>query len=165
MWMYSTACGRTANGIPEVKNLTDYAGLTGKAITDVAIRVTKGSVRYRVHVKGKGWLPYVTGYNLKDAVNGYAGNGQVIDAIEVYYYTPDGIKPVKKAKYRVAPCGRGYYPWQYDNETKKGQDGYAGLFRGRYLTDSRSLSSRKRTASAGCLRAAIRSWDSYLYRR
>ena len=113
---------------PEVKNLTDYAGLTGKAITDVAIRVTRGSVRYRVHVKGKGWLPYVTGYNLKDAVNGYAGNGQVIDAIEVYYYTPDGIKPVKKAKYRVAPCGRGYYPWQYDNETKKGQDGYAGLF-------------------------------------
>ena len=60
---------------PEVKNLTDYAGLTGKAITDVAIRVTKGSVRYRVHVKGKGWLPWVTGYNLKDTVNGYAGNG------------------------------------------------------------------------------------------
>ena len=74
------------------------------------------------------WLPWVSGYNLKDTVNGYAGNGQVIDAIEVYYYTPDGIKPVKKAKYRVAPCGRGYYPWQYDNETKKGQDGYAGLF-------------------------------------
>ena len=60
---------------PEVKNLADYAGLTGKAITDVAIRVTKGSVRYRVHVKGKGWLPWVTGYNLKDTVNGYAGNG------------------------------------------------------------------------------------------
>ena len=34
----------------------------------------------------------------------------------------------KKAKYRVAPVGGSYYPWQYDNETGNGQDGYAGAF-------------------------------------
>lgn len=113
---------------PEVKNLTDFAGVAGKAITDIAIRVSKGRVEYRVHVKGGGWLPKVSGYNLSDAVNGYAGNGKEIDAVEVYYYTPGNIRPVKKAKYRVSPVKGNYYPWQYDNETTNGQDGYAGVF-------------------------------------
>lgn len=58
---------------PEVCNLADYAGVRGKAITDVAIGVTQGSVKYRVHVKGGSWLPYVTGYNTSDGNNGYAG--------------------------------------------------------------------------------------------
>ena len=113
---------------PEVKNLTDFAGVIGKAITDIAIRVTRGSVKYRVHVKGGNWLPWVTGYDLSDAANGYAGNGREIDAVEVYYYTPSDIRPVKKAKYRVSPVKGDYYPWQYDNETTNGQDGYAGVF-------------------------------------
>ena len=38
------------------------------------------------------------------------------------------ISSVKKAKYRVAPVGGDYYPWQYDDETGSGQDGYAGSF-------------------------------------
>ena len=113
--------------LPEVKNLEDYAGFTG-AVTDAAVRVSAGSVKYRVHIKGGNWLPYVTGCNINDAVNGYAGNGLEIDAVEVYYYTPDSIRPYKKAKYRVAPVGGSYYPWQYDNETGNGQDGYAGAF-------------------------------------
>ena len=113
--------------LPEVKNLEDYAGFTG-AVTDLAVRVSAGSVKYRVHIKGGRWLPYVTGCNVNDAVNGYAGNGLEIDAVEVYYYTPDSIRPYKKAKYRVAPVGGSYYPWQYDNETGNGQDGYAGAF-------------------------------------
>lgn len=113
--------------LPEVKNLEDYAGFTG-AVTDAAIRVSAGSVKYRVHIKGGKWLPYVTGCNINDAANGYAGNGLEIDAIEVYYFTPDNIRPYKKAKYRVAPVGGNYYPWQYDNETGNGQDGYAGAF-------------------------------------
>lgn len=113
--------------LPEVKNLEDYAGFTG-AVTDLAVRVSAGSVKYRVHIKGGRWLPYVTGCNINDAVNGYAGNGLEIDAVEVYYYTPDNIRPYKKAKYRVAPVGGSYYPWQYDNETGNGQDGYAGAF-------------------------------------
>ena len=111
---------------PEVKNLADFAGKIGVAITDVAVKVSAGKVRYRVHVKGGAWLPWVTGYDVKDAKNGYAGNGQVIDAMTVYYETPAG-QPVKKAKYRVAPLRGEYYAWQLDDEKTGGQDGYAGM--------------------------------------
>lgn len=114
--------------LSEVKNLEDYAGWKDSPITDIAVKVSTGSVKYRVHVKGGGWLPYVTGYDINESKNGYAGNGKPIDAIEIYYYTPNGIKPARKAKYRVAPVGRDYYSWQYDNEKTNGQDGYAGLF-------------------------------------
>lgn len=109
--------------LPEVKNLEDYAGWENSPITGVAIRVDKGSIKYRVHIKGKGWLPYVTGYNINDIINGFGGDGKnVIDAIEVYYYTPNDIRPYKKAKYKV-----NNYPWQYDNEKTNGQDGYGGV--------------------------------------
>lgn len=107
--------------LPEVKNLEDYAGYENSPITDVAIRVDKGSIKYRVSPKGKDFLPYVTGYNTNDSKNGYAGNGTPIDRVEVYYYTPNDIRPYKKAKYKV-----NNYPWQYDNEKTNGQDGYAG---------------------------------------
>lgn len=120
--------GKKGKWYSAVKNLEDYAGVPGDAITDVAIKVSKGSVKYRVHVKGGEWLPYVTGYNINDHKNGYAGNSKVIDAIEVYYYTPNGVKPYHKAKYRVSPLNGNYWPWQYDNETDDNQDGYAGDF-------------------------------------
>lgn len=119
---------RTEDGwLPEVKGLADYAGYKDSPITDIAIRVTEGTVKYRVHVLGGGWLPYVTGCNIQDSRNGYAGSGKAIDAVEIYYSTPKG-KTVRKAKYRVSPVGDGYYPWQYDNETTGGQDGYAGSY-------------------------------------
>ena len=110
--------------LSEVKNLEDYAGWKNSPITGLAIKVDKGSIKYRVHLEGKGWLGYVTGYNINDIKNGYAGTGKnIIDAIEVYYYTPDNIRPYKKAKYKV-----NNYSWQYDNEKTNGQDGYAGKF-------------------------------------
>lgn len=109
--------------LQEVKNLDDYAGYENSPITGLAIKVDKGSIRYRVHLKGKGWLPFVTGYNINDFNNGFAGDGiSVIDAVEVYYYTPNDIRPYKKAKYKVNG-----YPYQYDNEKGNGQDGYAGV--------------------------------------
>ena len=86
------------------------------------VRVNHGEVKYRCHVQGGGWLPYVTGYNKTDHENGYAGNGQIIDAIEII------LSGKKKAMYRVAPVGGNYYAWQFDNEKSGGQDGYAGLF-------------------------------------
>ena len=116
--------------LPEVKNLEDYAGIVGKAITDVAIRVTKGSVKYRVHVKGGGWLSWITKCDTSDLM-GYAGIGSPIDCIEVYYYTPSDIVSKSgylRAKYRVSPVNSGYYDYQYDTETSNGQDGYAGSY-------------------------------------
>ena len=116
--------------LPEVVNLADYAGIPGHAITDIAIGVDRGSLWYQVHVKGAGWLPAVSGYNINDYNNGYAGNGQVIDAVRVYYNTPADYAAqygYQKAQYRVAPIGGSYWPWQFDNETGGGQDGYAGV--------------------------------------
>ena len=107
----------------EVKNLNDYAGWQDSPITGVAIRVDKGSIKYRVHIIGKGWLGWVTGYNINDIINGYAGNGERIDCIQIYYNTPDNIRPYKKAKYKVNG-----YDWQYDTETGGNQDGFAGNF-------------------------------------
>ena len=109
--------------LSEVKNLEDYAGWKNSPITDVAIKVDKGTIKYRVHNRGGRWLPFVTGYDINDAKNGYAGDRKQIDAIQVYYYTPDDIRPFKKAKYKV-----NNYPWQYDMETSNGQDSYAGVY-------------------------------------
>lgn len=116
--------------LPEVVNLADYAGIPGHAITDIAIGVDRGSLWYQVHVKGGGWLPAVSGYNINDYNNGYAGNGQVIDAVRVYYNTPADYAAqygYQKAQYRVSPMNGSYWPWQFDNETGGGQDGYAGV--------------------------------------
>lgn len=117
----------------EVNDLSSYAGVAGKVITDVVIKVTEGSVKYRVHVKGGSWLPYVTGYNIADDANGFAGNGKPIDAIEVYYTTPETVRKeygYLRAKYRTytVTSGGGWYDWQYDNEKDRKQDGYAGVF-------------------------------------
>ncbi len=122
--------------LPEVVNDTDYAGWGGYAVTDVAIRTTTGYCRYRVHVYGGGWLPYVDSRNCNtaDAVNGYAGNGKAIDAVEIYYYTPSGAVAYRYASYRVMVQGRSsYYSPQIDNLTTSGMDGYAGMF-GRKIT-------------------------------
>lgn len=109
--------------LPEVKNLEDYAGWEDSPIIGLAMKVDKGTIKYRVHIKGGNWLPYVTGYDVNNFENGYAGDGRIIDAVEVYYYTPDNIRPYKKAKYKV-----NNYDWQYDNEKTNGQDGYAGVY-------------------------------------
>lgn len=108
--------------LSEVKNLNDYAGWQNSPITDVAIRVDKGSIKYRVSPKNKKFLPYVTGYNINDSKTGYAGNGTPIDRIEAYYYTPNDIRPYKKIYYRVDNL-----PWQTDNDKNSQMDGYAGI--------------------------------------
>lgn len=120
--------------LPEVINLTDYAGIENQRITDIAMKVDKGSVKYQVHILNGSWLPWVTGYNWSDHNNGYAGNGKVIDAIRIYYSTPSDLVQnggYQEAKYRISPIGStGYYDWQIDDivNSAKGMDGYAGAF-------------------------------------
>lgn len=72
--------------LPEVKNRTDYAGNKGKPIDGIMFKTDTGkTINYQVHIKGGKWLSYVTGYNEKDAKNGYAGIlGKEIDAIRIY---------------------------------------------------------------------------------
>lgn len=112
--------------LPQIKNLEDYAGIPGQAVTGFMVKASKGSIKYRAHIKGGSWLPWVTGYNVKDAVNGFAGDFREIDAIQIYYVSPGGEK--HKVKYRVSPKNGNYYDWQTNVEKTNGQDGYAGAF-------------------------------------
>lgn len=108
--------------LPEVKNNNDYVGYKNHALRYLAIGTNIGYLKYRITTITGKVLPWVTGYNINDLVNGCAGNGEPIATVEVYFYTPDSIRPYKKAKYKVND-----YDWQYDTETSNGQDGYAGV--------------------------------------
>ena len=117
--------------LPTVKGLSDFAGIAGEAISGLAIKVTKGKIKYRVHIKDGHWLSWVTGFNLNDDVNGYAGIlGMDIDAVQIYYTTPADVKSAHgsyyKATYRVSAVNEDYYDWQHDDEKDSKQDGYAG---------------------------------------
>lgn len=81
LYIDNLECRVRVNGrwLPAVVGRNDYAGLLGQAITDVAIK----NATYRVHIKGGSWLSWVNGYNINDYNNGYAGNGQIIDAIQI----------------------------------------------------------------------------------
>ncbi|MDR2672813.1 MAG: hypothetical protein LBC35_05945, partial [Coriobacteriales bacterium] len=109
--------------LAEVKNLEDYAGIAGHAINGLAVRVSKGSLWYQAHIVGGGWLSKVTGYDINDYQNGFAGTDAPIDLIRCYINSP---KRDKVITYRVAPVGKDYYAWQRDDETSQGQDGFAG---------------------------------------
>ena len=128
-----------ANGrwLPEVKNLEDYAGNDNQPITALMVKVDKGKIKYRVHLaKENRWLNWITGYNKNDFKNGYAGNGKghPIDGVQIYFYTPDDVRPYQQAYYRVSEVGRsGYLHWIEDTSTANGSDGYAGNLNGKAI--------------------------------
>ena len=113
---------------PEVKNRDDWAGKgDGTPVKAFALKVSKGSVKYRAHSMVNGWLGWVTGYDTGDYNNGFAGDYTDIDMIQVYYYTPDGYV-YKEAVYRVSDLNNlTYYPVQIDTKVAPGYDGYAGV--------------------------------------
>lgn len=128
--------------LPQVINDEDYAGIRGRNITGITLSTDIGYAVYRVYSNGR-WLAYVDSRNsdISDCYNGYAGNGYSIEAVEVYYYTPDTLlyneaphyqafteNGYKYAYYRVSTTGNDYFPYQTDNERNDGQDGYAGIF-------------------------------------
>jgi GH25 family lysozyme M1 (1,4-beta-N-acetylmuramidase) len=128
--------------LPQVINDEDYAGIRGRNITGIILSTDIGYAVYRVYSNGR-WLAYVDSRNsdISDYYNGYAGNGYSIEAVEVYYYTPDTLlynegphyqafteNGYKYAYYRVSTTGNDYFPYQTDNERNDGQDGYAGIY-------------------------------------
>lgn len=130
--VWCQVCTAEDGWLPVAKNLEKCAGKDGHAITKVAIKVDKGSVWYQAHVKGGDWLGKVTGWDYKEPINGYAGNGKPIDALRVYYTTPSDLRNAGKvycAQYKVSPTNSSaFYDWQIDTETGNGMDGYAGAF-------------------------------------
>lgn len=128
--------------LPQVINDEDYAGIRGRNITGITLSTDIGYAVYRVYSNGR-WLAYVDSRNsdISDYYNGYAGNGYSIEAVEVYYYTPDTLlyneaphyqafteNGYKYAYYRVSTTGNDYFPYQTDNERNDRQDGYAGIY-------------------------------------
>lgn len=73
----------------------DFAGILEKPIDGIAIKSTKGTARYRVHIKERKdeygnivaagrWLGWITKFDINDSVNGMAGiYGREIDAIQI----------------------------------------------------------------------------------
>lgn len=116
--------------LPVVQDDQDYAGIVGHKITGIAIKVSDGYCKYRVHTRS-GWHGLIDSDNtdINDYINGYAGNGEAIDKVEVYYYTPSEIAcstGYQCANYRVSPLNCNYYSIQIDDKTVNGMDGYAG---------------------------------------
>ena len=109
----------------EIKGLSNVAGRKKQAISAVAVKVSKGDIKYRVHLLNGDWLDWVDGYDINDSNNGYAGiKGKVIDAVQVEFNGAGDFK----ATYRVRKQGAGFWDWQHNTEKDSSQDGYAGLF-------------------------------------
>ena len=104
-------------------------------IIDIGLKVDHGKIWYQVRTLNGRWLPKVTGFDPNDFVNGYAGNHTPIDAIRVYYETPQG-EPYKQARYavRTEKSGERWLPEQVDDYTSNTMDGYAGNL-GEAITD------------------------------
>lgn len=87
-------------GHPNTKHdmLLAYVTKDGKTVP--------GLLRYRVHVAGGDWLPWVHGANYNDAASGMAGNwGQAIDGVQLYFETPSG-EEYQQAWYRSQTAQR-----------------------------------------------------------
>ena len=107
--------------LPYVKNLSDFAGLENKIITGLRCKVSKGHIRYRVHIVGGTWLPWVTDtedFAGKTKLNGF------IDCIQMVLMGVDGYT----VEYRVSTNkSTSYLPWVRGYNTVN-DNGYAGIY-------------------------------------
>lgn len=98
--------------LPNVTDLTDYAGIYGQAIQGIYASLSIGSIQYRTHTQGGGWLPWVT-----DRTD-YAGSlGKNVDGLQMQLIGLSGYN----VKYRIYTGGR-WLPWV------TGLEDYAGIF-------------------------------------
>lgn len=105
------------------KDANGYAGVQGKALTALAAKANVGTIKYRVHRKGNGWLSWISAYDIKDAKTGYAGiKGKEIDAVQMILEDTDEYA----IRYRVSPKNsKNWYGW-YTNLEGTAGDSYAG---------------------------------------
>lgn len=100
-----------------------YCQATGH-IRGISMYVLNGWIEYQVKV-GYTWLPMVTGYNTDDINNGWAGNGEPINAVRCYYHAPQGGNHNLCAYYRVGVACEGMQGQQQDDSTDNGMWGCA----------------------------------------
>ena len=107
--------------LPYVKNLSDFAGLSRMPIYGLRCKVSRGHIRYRVHLIGGGWLPWVT--DTEDFA-GAAKLDKKIDCIQMELRDVKGytvqyrVKTLKNLKY--LPYVKGW--------NDKDDNGYAGIY-------------------------------------
>lgn len=101
-------------------NSMGYAGVENQFIRGLAVKVDKGTIKYRVHKKGGNWLGWITAYNINDWTNGVAGSKNIeVDGIQLDFSGVDGYT----VKYRVSTIESDtYLPWVL------GTSDYAGIF-------------------------------------
>lgn len=106
------------------KNSNGYAGVEGKPIRGLAVKPEKGTIKYRVHVKGGGWLGWMTGYDINNWRTGCAGNKtRDIDAVQMDFSGVEGYE----VRYRVSTTNsKNYLNWIEGYNTKNSM-GYAGI--------------------------------------
>ena len=111
----------TKRWLPEVSGYNrgsgkGNVGIFGKAITGLRV---SGGLEYRVHIKSRKWLPPVTGNDINDDTNGYAGaqNGDEIDAVAI----SGGIQYSVHIK-----DGEWLYPVTGYNIDERVKEGYSG---------------------------------------
>lgn len=105
-----------------------FAGVPNSTHDMLYIKVNRGSIKYRVHTKEDGWLPWISKGNKNDTVNGVAGiKGHTIDGVQMYYTTPKG-ETYQQAYYRSQTAQRtGYLGTCADNGSVAGYDSFAGI--------------------------------------
>lgn len=124
---------RNGHWLTPVKNAgsgaNGFAGVPYSAHDMLYIKVNHGSIKYRVHTKEDGWLPWVHKADKNDTVNGVAGiKGHTIDGVQMYYTTPSG-ETYQQAYYRSQTTQRANYLGTCaDNGTVAGYDSWAGMY-------------------------------------
>lgn len=108
--------------LPWVQNCGDgasgYAGIFGKSVSALQVRPERGTVEYRVHQLGGGWLPWVT------SKKSWAGvRGKAIDALQMRLVDADGYV----IRYRVTSLQKEDWHKWCEGMTDATGDGYAGV--------------------------------------
>ena len=71
--------------LPFVRDLSGYAGVRGKEICGIAVRVSEGTLDYRITMVNEIQYEWVHGCNREDYENGFAGEpGMPIDRLQMY---------------------------------------------------------------------------------
>lgn len=109
----------TNRWLSEIKNYDTtsemgYSGIENTAITGFTGKADIGTLKYRVHLLGGGWLGWCCGYSTSDWNNCIAGNKKSIDGIQIKLENASGYS----VKYRVSTVGStSYSAWLDNNST------------------------------------------------
>ncbi len=111
-----------------------FAGAEGKPVHCIMARLSRGTIKSRVHITGGGWSDWVDGYDSTDSSNGYAGKGdKEIDGVQ---FCLEGLEGYD-VYYRVSTtASTDYLPW-----VKNAED-YAGVY-GRQIDKVQICISKK----------------------